>query len=167
MKTQTVSISVTGKLLLAFIIVPLVEFVLLVQLYTRTSFLTTILIVVLTGMLGVHLARRQGLQVWQQIHQQLASGSNPSAEIINGVMILFAGALLMTPGILTDLIGFSLLVPWVRTRLRKQLTVWFRARTLKQFGGRWSSDPFAESRVDVPEDERPTVRVVDPARTNK
>ena len=87
MKTDTVSFSITGKLILAFILVPLIELTLLVQLHQQTSFLTTLLVVVFTGMLGVSLAWRQGLDVWRGIHQQLAQGKNPSAEIINGVMI--------------------------------------------------------------------------------
>lgn len=164
MKTETVSISLTGKLLLAFILVPLVELTLLVQLYQRTSFGTTVLVVVFTGMLGVSLARRQGLDVWRGIHQQLAEGKNPSADIMNGVMILVAGAFLMTPGLLTDGVGFALLVPWLRNRLQVRLTAWFRKRTIRQFGGGWSGDPFAETPQSA-EDERPSVRVVDPQDT--
>lgn len=160
MKTETVSFSLTGKLLLAFILVPLVELTLLMQLYQRTSFATTVLVVVCTGMLGVNLARRQGLDVWQAIHRQLAEGRNPSAEITNGVMILLAGAFLMTPGLLTDGLGFTLLVPWVRLRLQTRLADWFRKRTIVQFGGQWQADPFRPG--DSAPDERAEVRVVDP-----
>ncbi len=162
MKTDTVSFSITGKLILAFILVPLVELTLLVQLHQQTSFLTTLLVVLFTGMLGVSLARRQGLDVWRGIHQQLAQGKNPSAEIINGVMILLAGAFLMTPGLLTDGVGFALLVPWLRTQLQVGLTKWFRTRTIRQFGGARPSDPIA-GHEDIPSPaEQPSVRVVDP-----
>ena len=162
MKTDTVSFSITGKLILAFILVPLIELTLLVQLHQQTSFLTTLLVVVFTGMLGVSLARRQGLDVWRGIHQQLAQGKNPSAEIINGVMILLAGAFLMTPGLLTDGVGFALLVPWLRTQLQLGLTNWFRTRTIRQFGGVWPSDSVADHEEDGPPAEQPSVRVVDP-----
>jgi len=163
MKTETVSFALTGKLLLAFILVPLVELTLLVQLYQRTSFLTTVLVVVCTGMLGVNLARRQGLDAWQSIHQQLAQGGNPSTHIMNGVMILIAGAFLMTPGILTDGLGFALLVPWIRKRLQTRLVDWFRKRTIVQFGGNWQSDPFDRRDSEAPRDGRQaSVRVVDP-----
>ncbi len=164
MKTETVSISVTGKLVLAFILVPLVELTLLTQLFQRTSFVTTLIVVVLTGMLGVKLARKQGLSVWMAIHHQLAQGKNPSAEIINGVMILLAGAFLMTPGLLTDGVGLALLIPWIRKRLQVRLSKWFQARTINQFGGVWQSDPFAHA--ERPDGQKATVRVVDPnART--
>ncbi len=162
MKTETVSISITGKLLLAFILVPLVELTLLMQLYQRTSFGTTVLVVVFTGMLGVSLARRQGLDVWRDIHRQLAEGKNPSVEIMNGVMILVAGAFLMTPGLITDGVGFALLVPWLRNRLRARLANWFRNRTIRQFGGAWPTEPFEESVEAPPAEEQPSVRVVDP-----
>ncbi|MCH2203794.1 MAG: FxsA family protein [Fuerstiella sp.] len=160
MKTQSVSISLTGRLLLAFILVPLIELTLLHQLYLQTSFMTTLLVVVFTGILGVSLARRQGLSVWRGIHRQLAEGKNPSVEIVNGVMILLAGAFLMTPGMLTDAVGFALLVPWIRNRLRVRLTDWFRKRTMHQFGGSGSSDEFRQH--DTVSESRPSVRVVDP-----
>jgi len=162
MKTDTIPFSITGKLILAFILVPLIELTLLVQLHQQTSFLTTLLVVLFTGMLGVSLARRQGLDVWRGIHQQLAQGKNPSVEIMNGVMILLAGAFLMTPGLLTDGVGFALLIPWLRTRLQTGLTKWFRTRTISQFGGTWRSDPFAGHQENPSTTEQPSVRVVDP-----
>ena len=161
MKTHNVQIPFSLRVLLAIVLVPLVELTLLVQLYQSTGFLATLLLVVLTGILGVTLARRQGLQIWREIEQQLAQGRNPSVEIMNGVMILFAGALLMTPGLLTDCVGFGLLIPWIRTGLGRRLSTWFRARTLRQFGRTWSTDPTADP-MDA--DEHPSVRVLDPSR---
>ena len=160
MKTQSVSFSITGKLMLAFILVPLIELTLLHQLYLRVDFPTTLLVVVFTGILGVSLARRQGLNVWRAIHQQLAQGKNPSSEIMNGVMILLAGAFLMTPGLITDGVGLALLVPWLRSRLQIRLANWFRSRTIRQFGGAWSSDPFRQQ--DAAAEEQPSVRVINP-----
>ncbi len=165
MPVQTVSFSITWKLLLAFLLVPLVELTLLVQLYQRTDFVTTVLVVIFTGILGVHLTRRQGLDVWRAIHRQLAEGTDPSAEIVSGVMILLAGAFLMTPGLLTDGVGFLLLIPWVRRHLRRRLAAWFRQRTIRRFGGAWSADPFSAD-TSVPPDggPRPSVRVVRPSQ---
>jgi len=160
MKTETVSFSVTGKLVLAFILVPLVELTLLTQLNQHTSFVTKLIVVMFTGMLGVNLARKQGLSVWMAIHQQLAQGKNPSAEIMNGVMILLAGAFLMTPGLLTDGVGFALLIPWIRTSLQVRLSRWFRARTINQFGGSWQAEPFGAA--VQPSEQKASVRVVDP-----
>lgn len=160
MNKDTVSFSITGRLLLAFVLVPLVELTLLVQLYQETSFLFTLMVVMMTGILGVNLARHQGLSAWQAIHRQLAQGRNPSTEIMNGVMILLAGAFLMTPGLLTDCVGFGLLIPQIRRRLGKRLATWFQQRTIRQFGGTWSSSPMDVPSEDSP--DQPSVRVVDP-----
>lgn len=165
MNRDTVSISITGKLVLVFILVPLIELTLLVQLYQRTSFGTTLLVVLFTGVLGVSLARRQGLDVWRGIHQQLASGKDPSAEIMNGVMILIAGAFLMTPGLLTDCVGFALLVPWLRNGLQARLAKWFRQRTIRQFGDSWAAQAGPDDGSQAQPQGKPSVRVVDPQAT--
>ena len=150
-----------GRILLFVILIPLVELVLLNQLHQRTSLLTTVVVVLVTGIVGVNLARRQGMQVWRSIHQQMAAGQTPSQEILDGVMILLAGAFLITPGLLTDGVGFSLLVPRVRRFLGSHLFRWFRQKTVTTFQSNvWSSnvDPHDDSGVE----ESPSVRVVVP-----
>jgi UPF0716 protein FxsA len=67
---------------------------------------------------GAWLVKREGMSVWNRFQRQVESGSVPGKEIADGVMILFAGALLMTPGFLTDLLGISLLLPPVRAVVR-------------------------------------------------
>ena len=100
-----------GKLLAAFILIPLIEFILLVEVAARTSFGTTFLIVIATGILGSVLARREGVEAWKRFHLAMNQGRVPSKEIQDGLMIVFAGALLLTPGLLTDALGFLLLTP--------------------------------------------------------
>ena len=152
-----------GRLLLIFILIPLVELVLLHQLYIHTHVLTTILVVMITGVVGVNLARRQGMQAWRSIHQQMASGQTPSKEILNGVMILIAGAFLITPGLLTDAVGFSLLVPRVRLWLGERLMVWFRNKTISTFSVKsWPPNGFAE--VSDHDTAEASVRVVEPQK---
>ena len=124
-----------GRLVLFFVLVPLIELVLLSQLLNRAGLLTTLAIVFMTGIIGVSLARRQGANAWKAIQKQMSSGQTPSKEILNGVMILFAGAFLITPGIVTDTVGFSLLIPQFRMWLGGHISRWFIARTVVSFRG--------------------------------
>ena len=113
------------KLLLLFIIVPLMELALLIKLGSLIGVLDTILLIIFTGAAGAILVRAAGIQCLFTVRQQLQSGMFPADELCNGLLILIAGALLITPGLLTDIAGFALLVPPVRavikTRLRAYL----------------------------------------------
>ncbi len=107
------------RLLAAFILVPLVELYLLLQLSQITSVTTTLAIVIVTGIIGTFLARREGLMAWIRFQTALAEGRMPSREIQDGLMIVFAAALLLTPGLLTDAVGFLLLIPPGRNLIRR------------------------------------------------
>ena len=107
------------RLLAAFIIVPLIELFLLLQLANVTSVGITFLVVVVTGIIGSMLARREGVMAWFRFRTALAEGRMPSQEIQDGLMIVFAAALLLTPGLLTDALGFTLLVPAGRALIRR------------------------------------------------
>lgn len=107
------------RLLLLFITVPLIELYLLLQLASATSAGATFLLVIITGIIGSWLAKREGVIAWHKFHAALAEGRMPSREIQDGLMIVFAAALLLTPGILTDLVGFLMLVPLGRDLIRK------------------------------------------------
>lgn len=116
------------KLLVLFTVVPLIELALLIKLGQLTTVAAAIAIVLLTGILGAYLARREGLKTWARIQQNINQGISPADELVNGLLILMAGAVLITPGLLTDLLGFSLLVPAVRNWFRRRLSTYFRAR---------------------------------------
>lgn len=116
------------RLLLAFTIIPLVEFYLLVRLTQATNFGVTVVIVLFTGVLGSWLARNQGLQVWRRFQRTLRSGQMPGREVQEGLMIAFAAALLLTPGLLTDIFGFLLLAPPTREIVRQMLARRLRHR---------------------------------------
>ncbi len=107
------------RLLAAFIIIPLIELYLLLQLAQATSVATTFLVVLVTGVIGSILARREGVMAWFRFRSALAEGRMPSREIQDGLMIVFAAALLLTPGLLTDALGFTLLVPAGRELIRR------------------------------------------------
>ncbi|MCY3985996.1 MAG: membrane protein FxsA [Candidatus Dadabacteria bacterium] len=109
------------RLLILFTVVPLVELALLIKLGNAIGLWPTILIVIATGTLGAALARSQGTQTVSTIRTQLAEGKAPTEELINGLLILVGGVVLLTPGLLTDILGFSLLVPLTRNFFRKNL----------------------------------------------
>lgn len=108
-----------AKLLVAFIVVPLVELFLLLQLAQATSPWTTFLVVIITGVVGSMLARREGVMAWFRFRTALAEGRVPSRELQDGMMVVFAAALLLTPGLLTDALGFTLLIPAGRELMRR------------------------------------------------
>lgn len=118
-----------GRLLLLFTAIPLVELYLLIEIGRWIGALPTIGIVLVTGALGAYLARMQGSSVWLQIQRKMEIGIFPGDEMIDGLLIVVAGALLITPGILTDLFGFGVLFPvtrvpireWVKRRLSRMM----------------------------------------------
>lgn len=116
------------KLLLLFVAVPLIElFLLLVVSYYLLGPLSTIALVLGTGIAGAWLARWQGTQALRRIRKDLAAGKMPTDSGVDAVLIFLAGAFLMTPGILTDLTGFALLVPAGRRLVKHYLTRWFKS----------------------------------------
>jgi UPF0716 protein FxsA len=108
-------------LLLAFILLPLVELAILMEIGRRLGTLPTIALVVLTGALGAFLAKQQGLGVLRRIRADMQAGRMPGPAIVDGVLILLAGAVLITPGVLTDVVGFLCLVPATRAAIRASL----------------------------------------------
>ena len=114
------------RLILLLVGVPLLELVLLIQVTKLTSWTFTIGLTLLTGAVGASLARRQGFSVIRRIQSEMSAGKMPTSSIVDAVMILIAGLLLMTPGILTDVFGFSLLVPVCRRIYQKIVMEWIR-----------------------------------------
>ncbi len=110
-----------GRLLLLFLVVPLLDLALLVTVGERIGLLPTVGIVVLTAVVGSWLARREGTAAWRRVQQKLATGGVPGPELIDGVVILMAGTLLLTPGFLTDVVGLLGLFPPTRALARRGL----------------------------------------------
>lgn len=115
-------------LLLLFTVVPLVEFSLLVRIHDHIGLLWTILLVLGTGVLGAALAKRQGMRTLLKIRQQMAEGQMPGSALMDGMLILVAGALLITPGVMTDAFGFALLAPPIRALIKAGLKRYFAGR---------------------------------------
>lgn len=116
------------RLLLLFTIVPLTELLLLIEIGERIGPIPTIALVLFTGTLGAWLAKSQGVKTWLRIQQEWSGGKIPTETLLEGLLILVAGAVLLTPGILTDLAGFFLLTPWGRGRVRTAVASYFRRR---------------------------------------
>ena len=108
-----------SRLLLLFIIVPAVELLLLIQMGSWIGTLPTVGLIVITGIVGAYLAKQQGLQVLTRVQREIQSGQMPAEALLDGAMILVAAAVLMTPGVLTDALGFLLLIPQSRKLLRQ------------------------------------------------
>ena len=115
------------RLFLAFLLVPLIEIALFIQVGGLIGLWPTLGIVVLTAILGTMLVRSQGLHVMNQVRGSFDELKDPTEPLAHGAMIIFSGALLLTPGFFTDAVGFALLVPRVRSRvfeaIRKRVTV--------------------------------------------
>lgn len=116
------------KLFALFIITPVVEMGLLIELGKLIGTLQTIAIIVITGIVGASLAKSQGLRVLGNIRESVQNGEIPHNHLIEGVLILIGGALLITPGILTDAAGFMLVMPWTRRLIRERVKKYFMGR---------------------------------------
>lgn len=117
-----------AKLLALFILVPLVELYLFLVLGSRIGLGPTLIIIVFTGILGAALTKSQGARALARFRQASAEGRLPHNEVIDGLLILIAGAVLLTPGFLTDTVGFLLLVPPIRAVLRTRLGTYLKSR---------------------------------------
>lgn len=131
--------SILARLALLFVIIPILELILLVQLGQLVGLLPTLALVVLTGVAGAALARAEGLRVFWAFQKELASGRLPGQSLQDGISVLVGGAFLLTPGVLTDLAGFALLLPlsrrWIQRRVRQSLERRIRAGSIRVLVG--------------------------------
>ena len=109
------------RLFLLFTAIPLLELMILIDLGSWIGLAPTLGLVLLTGAAGAWIARLQGLSVLGRIQRELAEGRLPAAELVEGVLVLAGGLLLLTPGLLTDLMGLSLMIPVFRGAVRAWL----------------------------------------------
>lgn len=123
------------KLLLLFTIVPIVELIVLIKLSQVTNLWFTIGVILVTGIVGAYLAKSQGSGIFRRIKMELSRGGIPGDELINGAFVLVGGAMLLTPGLLTDAMGFIFVMPYTRRLIK----IWGK-RKLKAMieGGRFN-----------------------------
>ncbi len=117
-------------LVLIFLVVPLVELYLILQVGQAIGALNTIAVLVVMGVVGGWLMKREGLGALRRIQAQMARGQVPGRELVDAFLILFGGALMLTPGFLTDVLGLSLLVAPVRAIVRRTLAHRLQARVV-------------------------------------
>ena len=110
-----------GYLILLFTVVPIVELVLLIKVGQHIGVFYTLAIVILTGVAGAFLAKLQGLLTLRRIQEEINQGRMPADKLFDGVWILCSGILLLTPGLLTDLMGFLGLIPFTRNLFKQWL----------------------------------------------
>ena len=101
-------------LFLLFIVVPIVEIVLFIKIGSLLGLWLTILVVVLTAIVGTNLVKSQGLNAIKEVQSSFLQGQDIARSLINGTLILIAGVLLLTPGFFTDFIGITFLIPMTR-----------------------------------------------------
>lgn len=114
-----------------FVAIPIIEIALFIQIGGWLGLFPTLLIVIITAALGTYLLQSQASTTFSKIRQSLETLQNPSEALVEGAMILFAGALLLTPGFFTDFVGFSLLTPWFRGHLFEYLRSRIQMQTKK------------------------------------
>lgn len=102
------------KLFSVFLIVPIVELYLLIKIGGMIGALNTVIIILITASLGAYMAKSQGFRVLRQIQDATSQGRIPGNELLHGLFVLIGGFALITPGLLTDAIGFSMLIPQIR-----------------------------------------------------
>ncbi|HVF76163.1 MAG TPA: FxsA family protein [Acidimicrobiales bacterium] len=117
-----------GVLALLFLVVPFAELFVLLKVGQLIGALETVALLVVVSVVGAWLVKREGLGVLRRAQQRVQQGSVPGRELVDGVLILFAGALLLTPGFLTDILGILLLLPPVRAALRSSTVAWLGRR---------------------------------------
>jgi UPF0716 protein FxsA len=122
-----------GLLIVLFIVVPIIELAVFVQVSELLGFFPALLLVVAFSAGGGWLVKQQGLSTWRRAQAQLQAGELPAAELINGLLILFAGALMLTPGFVTDSLGIVLLLPPTRAMVRAVLLRRFEKRIRAAF----------------------------------
>jgi len=109
------------RLFLLFTIVPALELWILIKVGGIIGSVETILLIILTGAVGAQLARSQGIKVLKELNQTLSQGISPAKKVAEGLLILGGGLLLITPGICTDIVGFSVMIPPFRASLAQVL----------------------------------------------
>lgn len=147
-------------LVVLFIAVPILELAVIIQVGQEIGVLPTIAILIADSILGSVLMRSQGRAAWRRFNEALAAGRPPAREVLDGVLVIFGGALLLTPGFLTDVLGLLLLIPPTRALFRGVLVRRLGSRLVVSTAGRFQR-PASGRTFDV---EGTATEVDDPPR---
>ncbi len=141
-------------LILLFVLVPIAELAIIIQVGQAVGVWWTVAILIADSVLGSLLMRTQGRTVWRRFNQALQSGRVPATEVLDGGLVIFGGACLLTPGFLTDLLGLLLLLPPTRAVVRRLLVRRFALRMVDEMArgaSRPASDVVDATAHEVPE----------------
>jgi UPF0716 protein FxsA len=117
-------------LVVAFLIVPIVEIYVIVQVGQQIGALPTVLLLIFESALGAWIVRRQGSRAWRALQTAATSGQLPSRELADAALVLVGGTLLLTPGFVTDIVGFFFVLPPTRPLARRLLVGFFMRRAV-------------------------------------
>jgi UPF0716 protein FxsA len=147
-------------LLLLFIVVPIAELYVIIQVGQAIGALPTIALLIADSVLGSMLMRSQGRAAWRRFNDAVAAGRVPAREVFDGALVIFGGAFLLTPGFLTDILGAFLLLPPTRAIVRRILVARFGGRVVTAAGSRVRrrASPLADDVVEG------TATEIDPRR---
>lgn len=123
-----------GLLMLLLIVVPIAELWFILEVADGIGLLPTLALLIIVSIAGGLLLKQQGLATWHRLQQTMARGEMPTKEVTDGALILLGGALLLTPGFLTDIVGLVLLFPWTRGGLKHVVRAALARRVMKRFG---------------------------------
>lgn len=148
-------------LFLLFTLVPIIELAILIRIGEATVWWLPVLLVISTGVAGAWLSRWQGLRVYQRIREDAQAGRMPADALVDGFLILLAGILLITPGVMTDVVGIAFLIPPIRALVKRGVKAWIRrnieVRIAGLDAGAWAN---GNSRTAHREDEIIEARVI-------
>lgn len=144
-----------AKLLLIFTIIPIIELSILIPMGQHLGTLPTLGLIIVTATAGAVLGKVQGANAWKRIKEELAHGELPGDSLLDGLAVLVASALLITPGLLSDITGLALLIPFTRAPIRrfarKRLDAWLAKEQVGFLGGGFDGgfggyDPYVDDR---------------------
>ena len=117
-----------GLLAILFLVVPIVELYVIVQVAGSLGVLETIALLIVVSLVGAWLVRHQGMAIWRRAPREMAEGRMPDRSLLDGLLVLMGGALLLTPGFVTDAVGLMAVFPPTRTLMRTALRRRFAGR---------------------------------------
>jgi UPF0716 protein FxsA len=135
-------------LVLVFIVVPIAELAVIIQVGQQIGVLWTVAILIADSLLGAALMRSQGRAAWRRFNEATAAGRVPAREVLDGALVIFGGALLLTPGFITDIFGLILLIPPTRALVRGVLARRLAHRMVASVTQTRSPGPRSRSRTD-------------------
>ncbi|NVK25675.1 MAG: FxsA family protein [Gammaproteobacteria bacterium] len=136
-------------LFIIFVLVPLIELMLLIEVGGIIGTAWTFIIIIATALIGTKLVKQQGLSTWSNIQTEMASGQLPARSLFDGICILISGVLLITPGFITDTIGFLLVTPPFRAAMYSQLGSRIQIRTMGGTFHSQSQSDFSDQAKDT------------------